>query len=115
MKRQDPRGVGEKLKAERAARGVAELPENAEYEAERAKVLATKKDRQRAQAQKRKRDAELKRRGIDPAFHVSPEMLAVDEMASKELGVPSMREQQRAEWGERSADASSRRSDESKA
>jgi aconitase B len=107
MKRQDPKGVGEKLKAERAARGVPELPENAEYEAERAKLLTTKNERQRAQAQKRKRDAELKQRGIDPACHVSPEMLDLDEKASKELGVPSIREQHAARWDERSADGPS--------
>jgi hypothetical protein len=101
MKRQDPKGVGEKLKAERAARGVPELPENAEYEAARAKVLATKKDRQRSQAQKRKRDAELKRRGIDPERYVSPEMIDLDEQASKALGVPSLREQQQLERDER--------------
>jgi hypothetical protein len=94
MKRQDPKGVGEKLKAERAARGAPELPENVEYDAGRAKLLATKKDRQRAQAQRRKRDAELRKRGIDPARYVSPEMLELDEEASKKLGVPSLREQQ---------------------
>lgn len=107
MKRQDPKGVGERLKAERSAQGLPDLPENVEYEAERAKFLASKKDRQRAQAEKRRRDAELKKRGIDPTHHVSPEMLDIDEQASKNLGVPSMREQQQAQSDERATDGRS--------
>ncbi len=44
-------------------------------------------------AQKRKHDAALRARGIDPERHVAAELHALDEEASAKLGVPSLRQQ----------------------
>jgi hypothetical protein len=95
MRRQDPQGISQQLKTERASEGLETLPENAAYEATRAQLAATRKQRQARAADKRKRDADLRRRGIDPERHVDAVMLDLDEAASTELGVPSLREQLR--------------------
>ena len=47
MKRQDPKNIREKLKAERAASGLPELRENVAYDAARAEYLGGKKRRQK--------------------------------------------------------------------
>ena len=93
QRRQDPKNVGQKLKAERAAQGIPELPENEAYDAVRAQFAATRKKRQAMAAQKRKHDAALRARGIDPERHVAAELHALDEEASAKLGVPSLRQQ----------------------
>jgi hypothetical protein len=95
QRRHDPQDASEQARLEREAAGLPALAENADYRATRAKVLATKKQRQAMATAKRKRDAQLKARGIDPERYTDPAMLALDEGASETLGVPSLREQLR--------------------